>query len=202
MRPFVQSMFLYLKHLTVFLLVARLSHGFVVPKSRRLTLLGRHQAATEEQPDKEDFWSQQQEILNAMKDSVDKSLAKDEREKFAKRRAGLLGDTAYISFFIFCTLWSITDNPLVAFSYSLGALMGIAYTYGLGKYVETIGGTMEDAEVNPGSGVGQARFAFLILLFVVIGKFRSVGLQEVPTIAGFFTYQLASLSQGLKNYDD
>lgn len=58
--------------------------------------------------------------------------------------------------------------------------------------------SIRDAESLRGSGVGEARFAFLILLFVVVAKFRSVGLQEVPTIGGFFTYQLASLSQGFK----
>jgi hypothetical protein len=55
-----------------------------------------------------------------------------------------------------------------------------------------------DAEAGKGAGVGEARFAFLILLFVLIGKFRSAGLMPVPTIAGFFTYQITSLSQGLR----
>jgi hypothetical protein len=77
-----------------------------------------------------------------------------------------------------------------------GALFGTAYSYGLGKYVETLGGSAEDAGAVQGAGVGQARFAFLILLFVIVGKFRSQGLQEIPAILGFFTYQLASLSQG------
>ena len=72
------------------------------------------------------------------------------------------------------------------------------YAYGLGKYVEVVGGTIDDARAVEGAGVGQARFAFLILLFVFVGKYRSYGLQEIPSIAGFFTYQLATLSQGLK----
>jgi len=55
-----------------------------------------------------------------------------------------------------------------------------------------------DPESLGGSGVGEARFAFLILLFVVVAKFRSQGLVEIPTIAGFFTYQLASLGQAFK----
>jgi hypothetical protein len=83
-----------------------------------------------------------------------------------------------------------------------GALFGTAYSYGLGKYVETLGGSVEDAGDIQGAGVGQARFAFLILLFVIVGKFRSQGLQEIPAILGFFTYQLATLSQGLKEFDD
>lgn len=81
----------------------------------------------------------------------------------------------------------------------LGATLGTAYTYGLGKFVETIGGSAYDVEDLKGSGVGSARFAFLILLFVFVGKFRTVGLQEIPAIMGFFTYQLSTLSQGLKD---
>jgi hypothetical protein len=71
------------------------------------------------------------------------------------------------------------------------------YTF-IGKYVENIGGSAYDAESGKGAGIGEARFAFLILLFVLVGKFQSAGLMAVPTIAGFFTYQLASLSQGFK----
>ena len=61
-----------------------------------------------------------------------------------------------------------------------------------------MGGTIDDAIAVEGAGVGQARFAFLILLFVFDGKFRAYGVLEIPSIMGFFTYQLASLSQGLK----
>lgn len=67
-----------------------------------------------------------------------------------------------------------------------------------GKYVENLGGSAYDAEAGKGAGVGEARFAFLILMFVLVGKFRGAGLEVVPTIAGFFTYQIASLAQGLK----
>ena len=68
--------------------------------------------------------------------------------------------------------------------------------------METIGGSVDDTEEMQGAGVGQARFAFLILLFIFVGKFRSQGLQEIPSIFGFFTYQIASLSQGLREIDD
>lgn len=70
-----------------------------------------------------------------------------------------------------------------------------------GKFVETIGGSIDDVDVK-GAGVGEARFAFLIILFIVVGKFRAQGLEPIPSIAGFFTYQLASLSQGLKEFND
>lgn len=67
--------------------------------------------------------------------------------------------------------------------------------------MENIGGDATEAMSNPGSGVGEARFAFLIILFLIVGKFRA--LLIVPaTIAGFFTYQLGSLIQGIKDIDD
>jgi hypothetical protein len=107
-------------------------------------------------------------------------------------------ETFYFSTLIFAGIWALVPNPFSGISYLLGALLGTAYTYGLGKYVETLGGSAYDADDLKGSGVGSARFAFLILLFIFVGKFRSQGLQEIPAIMGFFTYQLSSLSQGLK----
>jgi len=91
-------------------------------------------------------------------------------------------------------------QPSTPLSYLLGALLGTAYCYGLGRFTESIGGSIESGV--SGAGVGQARFAFLILLFILVGKFSSQGLEQIPSIAGFFTYQIATLSQGLKEYDD
>ena len=113
----------------------------------------------------------------------------------------LTSDTLYFSILIASLLWLLFSNPFVSISYLFGALSGTAYSYGLGKYVQTIGGTIDDVEVE-GAGIGQARFAFLILLFVAVGKFRDQGLLEIPSIMGFFTYQLASLGQGLREIDD
>jgi hypothetical protein len=127
---------------------------------------------------------------------------REQRQNFAERRIALVAETAYFTVLIFCVLWGVGNTPFTPISYVLGALFGTAYSYGLGKYVETLGGSVEDAGDIQGAGVGQARFAFLILLFVVVSKFRSQGLQEIPAILGFFTYQLASLSQGLKEFDD
>jgi hypothetical protein len=72
----------------------------------------------------------------------------------------------------------------------------------LGKSVESLGGSVDDAGDIQGAGVGSARFAFLIILFIIVGKFRAQGLLEVPSIVGFFTYQLASLSQGAREIND
>ena len=111
-------------------------------------------------------------------------------------------DTLYFSILIASILWIVSSNPFVSLSYLFGALLGTAYSYGLGEYVETIGGSIGDAEAQEGAGIGSARFAFLILLFVVVGKFRDQGLLEIPSIMDFFTYQLASLGQGLREIDD
>jgi len=148
----------------------------------------------------QDFWAQQKELVEEM--SGRKSMKQEQLEKFEQRRLALVSDTAYTSVFVFCALWAFLDNPLTALSYSVGAAMGLAYTYGLGKSVASLGASIDDAEQVQGAGVGGARFAFLILLFVIVGKFRGDGLQEVPSISGFFTYQLASLNQGLREIDD
>lgn len=81
----------------------------------------------------DDFWSQQKELMNEMATAADLSLEKEEREKFARRRLSLVGDTAYVGLFIFCGLWSSFDNPFVALSYMLGTLLGLLYTFALGK---------------------------------------------------------------------
>jgi len=47
----------------------------------------------------------------------------------------------------------------------------------------------------------QARFAFLILLFLLIGKFKG-SIEPVPAIGGFFTYFVAAISQSFEIYDD
>lgn len=149
-----------------------------------------------------DFWMRQKQLVQEMQDASESNLRAEMREKFAQRRLALVGDTAYFGFFIFCILWTFSTNPFVAISYAFGATMGLAYAYGLGRYVETIGGRVDDEGTVQGAGLGQARFAFLILLLVFVGKFRSVGLLEIPSIGGFFTYQLASLSQGMREIND
>jgi len=147
------------------------------------------------------FWAKQKALAAEMSAKTDAGLKEEQREKFASRRLALTSDTFYFSILIASALWLVSPNPFVTISYLFGALSGTAYSYGLGKFVETIGGSIDDTDME-GAGVGQARFAFLILLFVVVGKFRSQGLLEIPSIMGFFTYQLASLGQGLREIDD
>lgn len=147
------------------------------------------------------FWAKQRALAAQLTTKADDGLKAEQMAKFAARRAALTSDTLYFSILIGCALWLTFPNPFVTASYLFGALAGTAYSYGLGKYVESLGGSIDDPGAE-GAGVGQARFAFLILLFVVVGKFRSQGLLEIPSIAGFFTYQLASLNQGLREIDD
>lgn len=151
----------------------------------------------------QDFWVQQKQLAQDLADSSSKSLKHEQMEKFEKRRLALVGETAYISVFLFAGLWMVADSLYTSVSYALGAATGIAYAYGLGKSVETLGSSPDEVTQIQRSGLGEARFAFLILLFVVLGKFRgSTGIQEIPAIAGFFTYQLASLRQGLREIND
>lgn len=147
------------------------------------------------------FWAKQQALAAQLTAGADATDKQESRDKFAKRRMALTNDTFYFSILIAAILWLVYPNPFITISYVFGALLGTAYSFGLGKYVESIGGSIDDVDIE-GAGVGQARFAFLILLFVIVGKFRSQGLVEIPTIMGFFTYQLATLGQGLRDIDD
>lgn len=121
--------------------------------------------------------------------------------EFNLQRNYLIGDTAYLSVLIFCILWGVANTVFTPISYAFGTICGLAYSYGLSKYVETIGRSFDDEAVE-GTGIGQARFAFLLLLILFIGKYRSLGLQEIPSILGFFTYQLSTLGQGLRETRD
>eukprot|EP00568_Trieres_chinensis_P002352 CAMPEP_0183295734 /NCGR_PEP_ID=MMETSP0160_2-20130417/3582_1 /TAXON_ID=2839 ORGANISM="Odontella Sinensis, Strain Grunow 1884" /NCGR_SAMPLE_ID=MMETSP0160_2 /ASSEMBLY_ACC=CAM_ASM_000250 /LENGTH=159 /DNA_ID=CAMNT_0025457261 /DNA_START=286 /DNA_END=765 /DNA_ORIENTATION=- len=151
----------------------------------------------------ENFWAQQKALAASIRDDAAKSVREEQMEKFAKRRLALVTECLFFSALIFSFLWLICSSPFPPISYVFGATLGTAYSYGLGKFVETLGGSADDAGEVQGAGVGQARFAFLVLLFVFVGKFRGQGLQEIPAIAGFFTYQLASLSVGLREiYDE
>lgn len=153
--------------------------------------------------DDDDFWKKQQELVGSMTENIETSIKEENREKFNKRSDSLVGDTLYFQFVTFSALWLCFDNPFCAFSYFFGASFGTLYILGLGKYVATIGGTIDDAALDtPGSGLGQARFAFLILLVVLVGKLQVYGILAIPAILGFFTYQLGSLSQGLREIND
>jgi len=123
-------------------------------------------------------------------------------QKYRERAGLFLGDIVYFSVLIFSTLWCFSSSVFTPISYSFGAFCGLAYSFGLSKYVESLGGSVDAQDSVEAAGLGQGRFAFLGLLFVLVGKFRTVGLQEIPAILGFFTYQLASLSQALREFEE
>ena len=114
------------------------------------------------------FWESQAKLAASMRGMTEEAAAelkKEEKAKFAARRLALVSDSAFFSVLIFSLLWIAFDNPFIAISYGFGSTMGTAYSYGLGRFVETLGGSVDDDEALAGAGVGQARFAFLILLF-------------------------------------
>jgi hypothetical protein len=153
----------------------------------------------EEEEEEDEFWRQQRQLVQDMTRKTELSLKREQLTQFQQTQSKLIQETTLVSSLLFAVLWLACDNPLIPFSFVFGALFGLAYTYGLGKYVETLGGTVDDTLTVQGAGVGQARFAFLVLLLVLVGKLRdSVGLMEIPSILGFFTYQIASLTQGLR----
>lgn len=80
------------------------------------------------------FWLQQKQLIQDLSDVSNKPLRAKQKEQFAKRRIALVGDTAFLSFFVFCGMWSAFENPFVALSYILGATLGLAYAYGLGEF--------------------------------------------------------------------
>mmetsp|Transcript_27285 Transcript_27285/g.31142 ORF Transcript_27285/g.31142 Transcript_27285/m.31142 type:complete len:193 (-) Transcript_27285:81-659(-) len=153
-------------------------------------------------PSNDDFWEKQKKLAADLNESVGKSLKEEQMAKYTKRAGLLLGDTFYFSILILSILWCCANTISTPISYTFGATCGLAYSFGLSKYVETLGGDSEAEATVEGAGFGQARFAFLILLLVLIGKFQSSGAQAIPAIAGFFTYQLASLSQALRQFEE
>lgn len=81
-----------------------------------------------------------------------KNLIRSEKEKYNKTVNALVSETFYFSIIFFSAIWFVSPNPFTSISYLLGALLGTAYCYGLGKYVETLGGSAYDAEDLKGSG--------------------------------------------------
>jgi hypothetical protein len=50
----------------------------------------------------QEFWAKQKELVAEMQEKSNRNYKQELREKFAKRRLGLVTDTAYFGFFIFC----------------------------------------------------------------------------------------------------
>lgn len=107
---------------------------------------------------------------------------------YDKFRSTFLSDSLFVSTLGLSLTWyfgTFKDS----YSFAIGSVLGIAYSILLGKYVEKIG-TGEKNKVND-----AIRFAPVILLIALYGKFKLV-FSIIPELLGFFTsYQLASLLQ-------
>ena len=132
---------------------------------------------------------QELEPLRYWKGKPYRQLPAKERGKVMKSfdnlRATFLADSVFVGALGLCLAWSFgTWKDVVSFA--LGSALGLAYAVLLGRYVEGIGGQQK--------GGGAARFAPVILLVAVYGKYRTQ-LSIVPELLGFFSYQAASLLQ-------
>lgn len=104
---------------------------------------------------------------------------------FDNLRATFLADSIFVSALGLSATWYFgTWKDVVSFA--LGSGLGLLYAVLLGRYVEGIGGQQ--------SGGGAARFAPVILLVAVYGKYRTQ-LSILPELLGFFSYQVASFLQ-------
>jgi len=109
-------------------------------------------------------------------------------KSYAARKFQLLFDSLWLSALGLALCWTAFSFE-ASVSYGLGALLGFGYITLLGRTVEAIG-----TVGVPGAGVGQARFAMVILLVLLAGKYRDT-IQVIPAIIGFSTYQVASFLQ-------
>jgi hypothetical protein len=98
-------------------------------------------------------------------------------------------DSVFISIMGLCLVWQF-GTLKDAYSYGIGAGLGLGYATLLSRYVESIG---SDGGGSGGGG-GSARFAPVLLLVLLYGKNREV-ISIIPELLGFFGYQLGSLLQ-------
>jgi|EP00624_Nannochloropsis_granulata_P004493 hypothetical protein len=115
-------------------------------------------------------------------------------KSYAARKFQLLFDSLWLSALGLALCWAAFSFE-ASVSYGLGALLGFGYITLLGRTVEAIG-----TVGVPGAGVGQARFALVILLVLLAGKYRDT-IQVIPAIIGFSTYQIASFLQAFERED-
>eukprot|EP01038_Epipyxis_sp_PR26KG_P016031 gene16031-21757_t len=109
-------------------------------------------------------------------------------EGFKNLRASVLADSLLISVIGFSITW-FCGSYKDAYSFGIGAILGIGYAVLLSTYVEKIGtgdkSTLRDA----------IRFAPIIFLIALYGKYK-LTFSIVPELLGYFSsYQLASFLQ-------
>ena len=116
---------------------------------------------------------------------------------FDKARATFLKDNVFVVLLGLSATWGL-GTLIDVKSYGLGAVLGLMYALLLGRYVEQLG-----TDGSTGGGGGGARFAPVILLIALYGKFKTQ-FHLVPELLGFFSYQVASFLQAFNQdlYDD
>lgn len=114
-------------------------------------------------------------------------------KSYAVRKFQLLFDSIWLSAIGLALCWAAFSLQ-TSVSYGLGAVLGFGYITLLGRTVEAMG------TAGPGAGVGQARFAMVILLVLIAGKYRDF-VQVIPALVGFSTYQIASFLQAFDTQD-
>ena len=105
---------------------------------------------------------------------------------FDRARLAFLRDSVFVIAVGFAVVWSFGTLKDVR-SYGFGSILGLMYSLLLGRFVENLGN-------GSGGAGGSARFAPVILLIAVYGKFKTE-LNLVPELLGFFTYQVSSFLQ-------
>ena len=142
-------------------------------------------------PEPSSVTSSTDESTTVVNGKVYKTISFEKREtvmkSFDNLRATFITDSAFVCALGFWVTWyfgSLKD----AYSYGLGSILGISYAILLGRYVEGLGSN------GKGTGGGAARFAPVILLIAVFGKYRDQ-ISLLPELLGFFSYKIASILQ-------
>ena len=120
--------------------------------------------------------------------SQEQSKRVDTMDGYNKLRSTFLADSIFISLLGFSAFWYLGSYK-DSLSFAFGATLGIAYSILLGKYVERIGTSKKNK-------LGDSlRFAPVILLIGIYGKFKTE-LSIIPELLGYFvSYQFGSLFQ-------
>jgi hypothetical protein len=146
-----------------------------------------------------EFWDSQRTLLG-----TSSSLPPTPFELYKKRTTSLLLTTISLVLPTTSLLYLLLPSPTASLSFLLGGLLGILYCRGLTSYVSMIGGSAinSSGEVDlSAAGGGSARFAFLILMFVMARALPGK-VELIEAIPGFFFYQIASVIEGQRQWEE
>mmetsp|Transcript_20537 Transcript_20537/g.38292 ORF Transcript_20537/g.38292 Transcript_20537/m.38292 type:complete len:213 (-) Transcript_20537:47-685(-) len=132
--------------------------------------------------------------------SIDASTSLSRTSAYALRSSSLLKTTFLLSLSLSSLIYSLSTSPTIPLSYLLGSLLGVFYIRGLSSYVSTVGAQNVNEETLKEAGSGAGRFAGFLLLFVAARAFEEFNLGF--GVAGFFTYQIASVLEGQREWND